>query len=405
MQASITADLVKKLTPKEKPFEVWDNALKGFIIRVQPSGIKTYIVEYARHKRITIGQVSAISAADARKEAAKRIADYIHGNDPQEEKKARNALTFEEFVNERYAPWFKMHHKRPVENMRRLARAYPYIGNRKLAEIDAWSIERFRSALLKTMKPATVNLVLALIRAALYKAIDWELLKEHPMRKVKQLRVDDGSRIRYLTPEENKRLREALEARETRRRMERNNANQWRKERGLKEHPDYGVFTGHLKPLALLALNTGMRRGELFNLKWHHVNFTGRILTVVGETAKTGKTRHIPLNEEAFAVLQGCYEQRKESDLVFPNQNGVQLHTIYATWMHLMKEAQITNFRFHDCRHDFASKLVMAGVDLNTVRELLGHSNIKMTLRYAHLAPQKLASAVAKLDAIKLEAA
>ena len=74
MQATINADLVKKLTPKEKPFEVWDNTLKGFIVRIQPSGIKTYIVEYARHKRITIGQISAISTSDAWKEAAKRIA-------------------------------------------------------------------------------------------------------------------------------------------------------------------------------------------------------------------------------------------------------------------------------------------------------------------------------------------
>jgi len=93
MQANITADFVKKLTPKEKPFEVWDSTLKGFVIRVQPSGIKTYIVEYARHKRITIGQISAISASDARKEAAKRIADYIHGNDPMVAKKTAQSTT------------------------------------------------------------------------------------------------------------------------------------------------------------------------------------------------------------------------------------------------------------------------------------------------------------------------
>ena len=185
MQANITAELVKKLTPKEKPFEVWDSNLKGFIVRVQPSGIKTFIVEYARHKRITIGQISAISASDARKEAAKRIADYIQGNDPQEEKKAKNALTFEEFVKELYAPWVKLHQKHPAETLRILASCYPYIGNRKLAEIDALVIERFCSARLKEIKPISVNRLLAAVRAVLNRAIDWDLLKEHPMRKIK----------------------------------------------------------------------------------------------------------------------------------------------------------------------------------------------------------------------------
>ena len=251
MQATINADLVKKLAPKEKPFDVWDNTLKGFIVRVQPSGIKTYIVEYARHKRITIGQISAISTSDARKEAAKRIAGYIQGNDSQEEKKAKNALTFEEFMNERYAPWCKLHHRRPTDTTRMLERSYPYIGNRKLAEIDALSIERFRSTLLKTIKPVIVNKTLAVLRAAFYKAIDWELLKEHPMRKIKPIRVDDATRIRYLTPDENQRLREALDARETKLRHERSCANKWRRERGLNEHPDYGMFTDYLKPITL----------------------------------------------------------------------------------------------------------------------------------------------------------
>ena len=399
MQANITADLVKKSKPEIKPYEIRDTQIKGFILRVQPSGLKTYLVEYARHKRIAIGQASAISAADARKEAGKRIADYIHGDDPMKAKKAAQALTFEEFVKERYEPWIISQQKRPRETLRLLALGYPYFGNRKLYEIDAWVIERFRSARLKKVKPTSVNHDLTALRAALNRAIDWGLLKVHPMRSVKRSKVDDASKLRYLTPEEDRQLREALNNREAKRQSERENFNQWRRERGYKEYPVFGTFTDHLKPMVLLALNTGMRRGELFNLKWVDVNFSGRILTVVGSTAKSGKTRHIPLNDEAMTVLRDWSEQKRESELVFTSADGGRMDNITTSWENLTKSAQIRNFRFHDLRHDFASRLVMAGVDLNTVRELLGHADIKMTLRYAHLAPEKLAAAVAKLDA------
>jgi integrase len=219
------------------------------------------------------------------------------------------------------------------------------------------------------------------------------------MQNVKQLKIDSNAKNRYLSPEESLSLREALENRELKHRVQRERFNQWRSERGYDAYPGFGVFTDHLKPMVLLALNTGMRQGELFNLKWEDVNFAGRILTVVGAMAKSGKTRHIPLNDEALLVLCCWYKQRKESELVFPNANGGRLDNISTSWENIIKAAQIKNFRFHDLRHDFASKLVMAGVDLNTVRELLGHSDIKMTLRYAHLAPEKLAAAVAKLNA------
>jgi integrase len=220
------------------------------------------------------------------------------------------------------------------------------------------------------------------------------------MATVRRSRVDSSATVRYLAPDEDKRLRDTLDAREAKRRDDRDKFNAWRRERGYKEFPTLGAFTDHLKPMVLIALNTGCRRGELFNLKWTDINFVGRILTVAGATAKSGKTRHIPLNDEAFTVLQAWHGQCKgKSELVFPSYDGERMDNISTSWERLIGDAKIENFRFHDCRHDFASKLVMAGVDLNTVRELLGHSDIKMTLRYAHLAPQKLAAAVATLGA------
>ena len=125
-------------------------------------------------------------------------------------KKATQVATFEEFVREKYAPWVNSHHKRPKETLRLLELFFPYFGNRKLADIDAWAIERYRSARLKEVKPISVNHDFTALRAALNRAIFWGLLKEHPMKNIKQSKIDGDAKIRYLSSEETQRLREAL---------------------------------------------------------------------------------------------------------------------------------------------------------------------------------------------------
>ena len=160
-----------------------------------------------------------------------------------------------------------------------------------------------------------------------------------------------------------------------------------------------GRYTDYLEPLVVLALNTGLRRGELFNLEWADINLKGRLLTVQGGGAKSGQTRHIPLNEEAFGVLVAWRNQAAGNSLVFPSPvTNNRLDNINKSWRNLVNAAAIEDFRFHDLRHHFASSLVMAGADLNTVRELLGHASLDMTLRYSHLAPEHKAAAVALLN-------
>ena len=282
---------------------------------------------------------------------------------------------------------------------------YPVIGDLTLPEITAWPIEKQRAAWLKAgVNPATANHKIKYLKTALNKAVAWGFLPKNPLTSVKPSKVDNRGVVRYLTDEEDTRLRETLDAREEKHRTQRKNYNQWRTERNCEPLPEYSdnEFVDHLKPLVLLALNTGMRRGELFNLKWTDVAFDRNMLTIQGKTAKSGKTRHVPMTEEAFDILKRWSENPKNSDYVFPSADGGVMDNIKNPWDRLMKDAEITNFRFHDCRHTFASRLVMRGVDLNTVRELLGHSSIEMTLRYAHLAPEKLATAIATLNTGKL---
>jgi integrase len=149
--------------------------------------------------------------------------------------------------------------------------------------------------------------------------------------------------------------------------------------------------------MVLLSLNTGLRRGELFSLCWGDVYWHTKTLTVRGETAKSRQTRHLPLNAEALQVLTAWRQQTSGKELIFPGKDGRRLDNVRKAWAGALTTAGIVGFRWHDLRHTFASKLVMAGVPLNTVRELLGHTTPAMTLRYAHLAPDHKQQAVEQL--------
>lgn len=143
----------------------------------------------------------------------------------------------------------------------------------------------------------------------------------------------------------------------------------------------------------LLSINTGLRRGELLKLRWSSIDFERQLLTIEGPSAKSRQTRHVPLNDEATSLLRSWREQTGDGSRVFAvatnDKNG---------WKALLKRAGIAQFRWHDMRHHFASRLVQRGVPLNTVRDLLGHSTVQMSLRYAHLAPDQRREAVAKLN-------
>jgi integrase len=219
------------------------------------------------------------------------------------------------------------------------------------------------------------------------------LLESNPFADLQLRPVESRRVVRFLNQAEERKLRKALADRDAAMIAARESGNGWRIARGKALLPAIHAdgYGDHLTPLVLLAMNTGLRRGELLSLRWSDINLDARLLTVRAETAKSGKQRHIPLNAEATKVLR-TWAGRSEGDCVF----GVS--DVKTAWVALVRAAGLENFRFHDLRHHFASKLVMAGVDLNTVRELLGHSDIKMTLRYSHLAPDHLAAAVAKIS-------
>jgi site-specific recombinase XerD len=153
----------------------------------------------------------------------------------------------------------------------------------------------------------------------------------------------------------------------------------------------------HHLPEFEIALNTGIRCSEQYRTKWPDVDFARHVLTI--RQSKHGEQRFVPLNSVAQTMLEFLQARapESESDVVFLGMKGEPLTSNRHWFEDAVKEAGIKGFTWHDLRHTFASRLAMAGVDLRRIKELMGHKDIQMTCRYAHLAPADLLAAVEKL--------
>ncbi|RMS13329.1 Integrase [Pseudomonas coronafaciens pv. coronafaciens] len=400
MKEKLTAKLLSGLQVTGREYEVHDTTITGLFVRVTAAGAKSYVVTWARGRKKTLGRVGILTLDQARQEATQYLADARKHGEPLAVSQGRKGAalpSLRDFIDETYLPWFKAHHRGHDKTQHTLANNFESIMSQRIDAITGRDLEQIRTIWLQAgNKPSTVNRKMGSICGVFSRAVEWEYLEAHPMAKLSALKVDSKGKVRYLADEESKRLREALDARQHEARAERDSANKWRTDRGKPELATLHLveFTDHLKPMVLVSLNTGMRRGELFDLKWPAVNFATKTITVVGDNTKTLDTRHIPMNRETAATLDAWKKQSTGTGYVFPGQSGERLDNAKSAWLNLLERAEIEAFRWHDMRHDFASRLVMAGVPLNTVRDLLGHSDIKMTLRYAHLAPSTKAAAV-----------
>jgi integrase len=399
MKATINNSLLPKLKPQSKHYDVWDDKLGGFHLRVNPNGKIVYRCAYARNRVATIGKAGLLTPAQARDRAKQMLGDAAGGVYPDVSGQSQTTtLTLSNYLDEHYKEWRLLNRKNATDDLARLKVNFlEEFGSLPLSDITPLLIEKWRSKKLsKGTKAATVNRDITVLKSALSKGVEWSFIDNNPLRMFKPVKVDKSAKVRYLDKEETECLRRVLHEREAKMIEERKSANEWRCERGYAEFSSDPL--DYMKPLILLSINTGLRRGEILSLTWENIDLARAVLTVSGETAKSGKTRHIPLNVEALNILK---QWRAKTDslgeLVFSGKNGDKLKSVKKAWARILKLAQIKNFRWHDLRHHFASRLAMGGVDLNTIRELLGHSDIQMTLRYAHLAPQHKAKAVAVL--------
>lgn len=398
MQAKITDALIKRLRPDDSgAYDVRDTEIKGFLIRVEKTGTMNYHCQYRRGRRKRLGPVGVLTVKRARQKAIDVLSQELDGGYVPEKKKVDpNIGTLQDFLDKEYEPWFKAHRKPPYSNLNNL-RAFKDFYHREMKDISIRMVERWSAKQKEAGKAdSTIKRYLNTLKAVFNKAVEWGVLEKSPLAGMKPIKTDDTGRVRFLSPGEEKALMKALDVREERIRTERASANEWRASRGYELLPDLArvAYADHLKPIVILAMNTGLRKGELLKLAWRDVNFHSKQLTVRGETAKSSKTRHIPLNKTALQLLKGWHKQSSDEQVF-------TVGTFQKAWQKLLADAGLVDFKFHDLRHDFASKLVMAGVDLKTVQELLGHADLTMTLRYAHLAPSHKAAAVERLSETK----
>jgi len=275
--------------------------------------------------------------------------------------KKKEKISFEEFSEEFLTLHSKPNKKSWQSDFYNLKNIAPFFKGKNLYEITVHDIERFKvarskqvigrfkAARSKLVKPSTVNRNLATIKTLFNKAVEWGKLEESPARKVKFLREPEG-RLRYLEKEEIQKL--------------------------LFNSSD------RIRPIITLAVFTGMRRGEILKLKWYDIDFQRGIIYLLD--TKNGAKREVFMNDLVKRTLLKV-PKHPESPYVFCDNSGKTYHDIRKSFWTALKKSGILNFRFHDLRHTFASQLVMSGIDINTVRELLGHKDIRMTLRYSHL--------------------
>jgi integrase len=295
-----------------------------------------------------------------------------------EEKK----VFFKDFAEKTYIPYMKANVSPTTfyrcEGIIR-TRLIPCFGSSYVFKVTRKDIEDYKTERAGEVAPGTVNREFSRLRHMFKCAVDWGYTKTNPCKGIKELKEPPG-RTRYLTPEEIERLLAECGPETLR-------ENRYNAGRSLSE-----LLNVYLRPIVEISIHTGMRRSELLRLTWKDIDFKGRMIYL--EVTKNGQRRVIPMNDTVHGILRGLPRYLHE-DLIFPSINGNMLSMAFKR---ARERAGIEDFRYHDQRHTFASHLTMGGTSLRAVQELLGHKDIRMTLRYSHLSPGHLQDAVTTLD-------
>ena len=382
--------IVGAIEATDKEQVISDSEVTGLKLRVQKSGAKIFYLFWkheGRQRKYRIAKWGDIGVPEARKVARKLRAEIALGNDPQaertsaqEEAKRAKTGTLRVFLDTEYYKYAEKHQKTFEFTKGLLESHFDFLMNRQMDSIEWKEIDRWQTRMLADgIKPQSVNRKLVSLKAVLNKAVEWGVIKVSPLSGRGRLKEGDNNVVRWLSDAERVRLEKVLAG--------------WK---------------GYEAVVVSILLKTGCRPGEVFGLKWSDVDMENRLLTV--RAGKTDSKQMLAINEGLMDVLnkwRKVQDEQKsagvsvagEGDYLFPSEADATGHikSIRRGWNKIKLKAKLEDFRLYDCRHDCASRLVMAGVPIYTVAQVLGHSNVAMTQKYAHLAPDHLADAMKML--------
>ena len=369
-QQKLTQTFVDTVQPQQKKVDYFDSLQTGLLLKVLPSGKKTYYLRYrddrGKMRERKLADATILSLKDARTLARQKLAQIALGEDPFAKQAAlRDVPRFAEFVAQEYLPYAKQRKRSWRTDVSLLNNhILPALGQLYMDEVSKRHLMRLFAEHRASHKPGSTNRIIILCRFIFNCAIRWEVpgVTSNPTAGI-DLYPENNQIERFLTEAEAKRLFEALER------------------SGSKM----------LKYIVGMLLLTGARKNEVLHAKWQDFDLKRRIWRI--EQNKSGKTRHVPLSDGAIALLaqvpriEGC-------EYVFANPDTGRPYTqIFYAWDTARKRAGLDDLRIHDLRHSFASFLVNSGRSLYEVQKILGHTQIKTTQRYAHLSQDSFVSA------------
>ena len=367
----LTQAFVKKTKVPESlnGIDHYDERMPGLLLKVLPSGRKTYYIRYKNPKKINcqrkIGNAEILSLSQARALARRKLAEIAMGEDPFKDAPVNLSPTLEAFAENDYIPYVKTYKKSwEMDISRTRNHLLPYFGIMRMKDIEKRDVVQLINDQLPDYKPGSINRVIILLRYMFNLAIKWEIegVFRNPTAGIPLLK-ENNQVERFLSAEEAKALLIAIKA---------------------SKNP-------MLQHIVSMLILTGARKREVLDAKWEDFDMERTSWRI--PNTKAGKARIVPLSDAATALLTKL-RKKKRSPYAFANPITLKPYkSIYYSWHTARKEAGLDDVRIHDLRHSFASFLVNAGRSLYEVQTLLGHTQIKTTQRYAHLSTTSLRAA------------